>query len=269
MDVCNMQCPFCFIPFSGEKPNSELTKLLLKECKQLGIKVITFGGGDPLNHSDFLKLSSFAKSLGFIVHVDTNTINLRLFNINELVNNVDVIGIPIDGSNAILHNEMRSSKSHFNLVIDNLKRLSDKSIKIKINTVLSAINYKDLQNIKALISSFSDNIYTWSIYQYWPLHHASSVKQYYELSEENFFDAISNLHDTTKFKIEVNPFISRHKTYLFSSPNGELYIHDPQNIGEYLFIGSIFELGWKAYVTDNTIETTIRDQVRERYIETK
>jgi len=266
-----MNCPFCYIPFNKEKPDYQKTLQLVDKCANLGVKIITIGGGDPFNYPYIFELVKYIKKASIKVHIDSNILTLKNKDLIHLSNSIDLLGIPIDGSNELLHNSMRVSNNHFNKIIKTLDNISlNNEIPIKINTLLSQINKHDMGNILDLISRSKANIKIWSIYQFWPLDNAINSKELYEISEELFLDICNKLPKIgLKFRIEINPFNQRYGKYLFSSPNGELYIHNPLDINNYLFIGSIFEKDWINNLEKYNFQTTLRQSVSTRYISNK
>lgn len=259
-----MNCPFCFNPFIKEIPNFIKTKELLKKCKEIDVKVLSIGGGDPLMYDEILEIIDYAFFLGFEIHIDTNCHFLTKEKLDRLNSKVSLLGIPIDGSNAVVHNLMRENTKNFDLVIEKLELLNSYDIPIKINTVVSRINGFDIANIRNILSKYKIKI--WSLYQFWPLNVSDETKNLFEISNEDFLDICNLIHiSDNNYIIEVTPYKSRYQTSLFSSPNGLLYIHDPNDIKKYLFIGSIFEENLETNLLKNNMFTTIRTDVKGRY----
>ena len=63
MDRCNMSCNYCYIPFINEKINFSLMKKIIYKCSEIGIQIITFGGGDPYNYIEFRNIIDIAYSI--------------------------------------------------------------------------------------------------------------------------------------------------------------------------------------------------------------
>lgn len=264
MDKCDMNCPYCFNPFINEKPIIEKTKELLDKCKELNIRVISIGGGDPLMYGDIMDVINYAFMLGFEIHIDSNCHFLSKEKLDILESKVSLLGIPVDGSIATVHNLMRGSKNDFDLIMNKLLLLKDYKIPVKINTVVSRINSYDIVNIQDVLLEYRIKI--WSLYQYWPLNTTIETQKLYEITDEKYeyiCNSLNRLDDG--YIIEVNPYKKRYQTSLFTSPNGSLYLHDPTDIKKYSFIGSIFNEDLDYLLLKNNIFTTIRNEVKIRY----
>lgn len=74
---CNLSCKYCL--YKGEKGaiGFGLVKNLLKEAKQLKYKAVSFSGGEPSTHPNFMEIIEYANGLGFEVEIVTNGTNLR------------------------------------------------------------------------------------------------------------------------------------------------------------------------------------------------
>lgn len=78
--ACNHRCIFCTMDFRGYKPhflNTDVMRLRLRECGQLGVKALMFAGeGEPLLHRDIAVLAETAKAAGIDVSFTTNAVLL-------------------------------------------------------------------------------------------------------------------------------------------------------------------------------------------------
>jgi MoaA/NifB/PqqE/SkfB family radical SAM enzyme len=263
-DKCNMNCPYCYIPFTRERVELDRCIAVVKRCAELGVKVITFGGGDPFLLSGFSELLKQTANLGIEIHIDTNGTRLSNKDYNLVEETTSLIALPLDGPNGEIHAAMRESGDHFQVVLRHLEILRNRTIKVKINTVVSSLNYQSIIEIGEILKSYRINI--WSLYQFWPLHNARFEKNKYNLPDA-FFDNLIKEILTSKnpFRIEPGPIRERYGTYLFVSHTGSLYTHDQNSTSEYKVLGSIFD--------DSTIELwqqlhghSIREQARTRYI---
>ena len=263
MEVCNMKCPFCYVPFDGKKIDFYRCKCMIEKCKSLGIKIITFSGGDPFIYSEFRDLLIYAKNLQFETHVDTNGICLNNDDYFLISETSTLLGLPIDGSNTKNHNKMRKFNKHFDIVIKHIKNLKDFKIRLKINTVVTKINFEDTINIFRLVNSL--NIDFWSLYQFIPLHDAFLNASSYSLPYYKF-ESLVNLINSEKYKFNFEPGSANERTgdYLFVSPNGSVYTHDCKDLTKYKFIGSFFDNNWQSkFEKLNT--NTIKNKSRLRY----
>lgn len=239
-----MACPWCYIPFSRTDVEAQVCLDIVKRSSEIGMSVITFGGGDPFIYPFFPELALHAKRNGLFVHVDTNAIAMRKNNENwDLVKNtIDLFGLPIDGPNATTHGRMRLSPRHFDIVIDALRWLLPFRPKTKINTIVTKLNANVLPEMVELIATLGP--FRWSIYQYWPLSLGQRVEQEHGLDDHEFTRVtreITKIIEGSGLRIEANSLLSRHLTYPFVSHDGTLYVHSQTMLREYDVIGSIFD----------------------------
>lgn len=106
-DSCNMACPFCYCHFTNEPINRETCFLIVKKCHEIGVKIITFGGGDPLLCTFIWELIAYAESLHIEVHLDTNALKLTHDQYSLITNHVSLISLPLDGPTSKIHEAMR------------------------------------------------------------------------------------------------------------------------------------------------------------------
>lgn len=239
-----MTCDFCYIPFDKtEAVDPETLLRIVNRCHEIGVQIITFGGGDPLNLRSFGELARAARSLGLFVHVDTNGLGLTHDFMRRWGTNIDLLGLPLDGATPNTHDTMRSFVGHFELMAkkraDLLAMPAEQRPMLKINTVVSKANVQEILQMRSIIEESHAKI--WSLYQYWPLESNSSARQRHSLSNKDFADATSGLARIEGTRIELNPYSTRAHTSCFTSTTGEAYAHNPNNGNEYMKIGSIFD----------------------------
>jgi MoaA/NifB/PqqE/SkfB family radical SAM enzyme len=126
---CNMQCPYCYIPFGDQKSDLRVWKKIVDRVVEWHVEAITFGGGDPFMYGQFrdLLLYCFGK---LFIHVDTNGINLKDPDFELMQKGVALLGLPVDGSNAAVHGVMRDDLTHFKSVIHNIVRTNKYGLRL-------------------------------------------------------------------------------------------------------------------------------------------
>jgi MoaA/NifB/PqqE/SkfB family radical SAM enzyme len=241
---CNMSCPYCYCPFDGEEGDVGLWKKIVDRIVSWGCFSITFGGGDPFLYSEFSELLTHAnKRRGLLkfIQVDTNGIGVRAHHYPSIKENVDLLGLPLDGSDNATHGLMRSNLKHFDKVINLLTELSRMSVPIKINTVVSRRNVDDLGDLLELLSHFQIRI--WSLYEFWPLGLYGSVhKEEYAVPHELFLERAQWIRETCEFaQVEIGSIDKRSRAYFFVSQTGRAYAIKSSNVEEYVELGSVFD----------------------------
>lgn len=257
---CNLHCKFCYIDFHNQKVNDKVLEIL-KKAVEMNFKVITFGGGDPFSKKSFAPACRYAKASGLFVQVDTNAKAIREHDYELIGRNIDLLGISIDAIGED-YNDFRGAKNLFDKVDNVIKTLNKLShTPIKVNTVVTKANKDKLPNIRDYILG-CPNVVRWSLYQFFPLSSAESTKNLYEISDEDFEVAVSNLQPIkTNIQLEAFKYRDRVNGYLFCDEEGGLYTNSIK--GEYVKLFSIFDPASKGKI--DKIEELINPLTRYRY----
>ena len=262
---CKFHCDFCFCPKIPHTVDVNRCHLIIDRCYEIGAKIITFGGSDPFVIPGVKELIVHSNNLGLLVHVDCTGSELDLKDLEFLSENVKMIGLPLDGASPEMQAIMRGLEWEpiFHKIINLLNVLSNSPVKLKINTVLSAINFHEINMLAPLLRNFK--IDTWSIYQYWPFLKSYTANERHCISDELFKKAISKILEIPMdFNLEASLVNSRLNTYFFVSHHGDVYIPTQDNPSDYNFLGSIFDsksiLSWSRLVN-----VSLRSSARLRY----
>jgi MoaA/NifB/PqqE/SkfB family radical SAM enzyme len=239
---CNMSCEWCYVPFMGELPDADICLRIVERSAQIGFRVITLAGGDPLLYSFLPQLIESAKKCGLLVHLDTNGIGLRCTDetVSQVIEPVDLLGLPLDGPRAEIHNRMRSTQSHFELVLDRLDWLAPFMHKVKINTFVSIKNADAIAEMVPLVKTYGPS--RWSLYQYWPLSLGGIAFGQHFISNDQFSGVVDEIPALIgPVRVEVNPLPLRRLTYPFVSHEGFVYLHHQTDQSNYESLGPIFD----------------------------
>ncbi len=149
---CNNNCIFCSA--SLNRNFNQSTEELLKKIKNSynnGYRRIEFIGGEPTIRTDIEKLIQYAKKIGFKhIAITTNGRLLSYDNITEKLVKAGLtyVAFSIYGHNSLLHNGVTRTPGSFDQTITGLKNIIKyPEVKTVVNTVVSRINYKYLQEI--------------------------------------------------------------------------------------------------------------------------
>ena len=166
-DYCNLRCKICWRLEKGDyldEPSLPEMKRWLKECKNLGVKIIDLtGGGEAFMRKDILKILKFVKKLGFYGTLTTNGTLIDEKSMKEMIRmGWDDIAFSLDGPERI--NDDIRGEGVFKKVISTIKifnelkreRSTEKPI-IRIATVVNRKNYKTLNRVVKLANSLGLN----------------------------------------------------------------------------------------------------------------
>jgi MoaA/NifB/PqqE/SkfB family radical SAM enzyme len=261
---CNMSCEWCYVPFAGDRPDPAVCKRIIQRSAEIGFEVFTFGGGDPLLYEFLPDLIASARRRSLFVHVDTNGIGLQCTDatVSLLTDGIDLLGLPLDGPRSDIHDRMRSTISHFELVLDRLAWLRPFMSMVKINTFVSKCNANTIPEMVPLIARLGPS--RWSLYQYWPLSHGKAAMPRHIISDEQFSTTTGRLPATIdRVRVEINPVPVRRLTYPFVSHDGTVYKHDQRDESSYEILGPIFD---DAVITELFARCgTEREEAKSRY----
>jgi MoaA/NifB/PqqE/SkfB family radical SAM enzyme len=241
---CALQCEWCYVPFGQVPAQKEVVLAVISRIAELGFTSVTFGGGDPFQYSFISEVLRLAKASGLFVHVDTHGKSLQqsAANLELLESAVDLLGLPIDGSTSKIHDGMRDSPGHFEVIANRLKWLRSVRTPVKLNTVISAVNLPDVQLLASHVRSHAPS--RWSVYQFWPLGPASNVDSKHGVSDSEFARAAECIIDAfagSATKIEINARESRRDTYPIIHHDGTVFVHSRPPYNTFIPLGNISE----------------------------
>ncbi|MBL7766981.1 MAG: radical SAM protein [Chitinophagaceae bacterium] len=188
---CNLSCSYCILENAPHQLKQELSLTQKKELishlyHNLNFRSLTISGGEALIigksvPSDFLQLLNFLKQFKFDdtqknlkIKLYTNGIYLTESVAVAMNGIIDEVSINIDSSDdetllLIGRNKSKQDK-YFLKVIGAIKLLFNQGIKVKLHTVISALNY---QNIASEVRSIYNEVKNansafcqWKFYQY-------------------------------------------------------------------------------------------------------
>lgn len=240
---CFLYCKGCY-SFSRTNncqitiPSNTIVEFL-KYAYQRGVKTVTLCGGDPLMRQDIIKLLQLIKELGYSIYLDTvgttiiKNVEFTRNNIipkidtKILVNLVDKIGIPIDGSNNEIFKKFR--QTNIDLLSEQLsicEEINKYGGNVCINTVAHKENLEDAKRLSKLINKL-DYISKWQIFRYAPLGKYGIMNRgLFEISQEEFEkfknDVLSTIKDV--HKVEFKDYDVRNKAYMMIDNMGDAWI---------------------------------------------
>ena len=147
---CMLCCPFCSQGKNAKRTiHIDDAKIVLDKLKKIGIKTITYTGGEPLIFEYLKQLLEYGKSLGFEQIIVTNGILLNEID-SVLFQYINGIGISLHGTENI-HDKVVAKKGIYKQVESNIDYVLRKypNIVLNINCTLTKDN-SDYNNMKYL-----------------------------------------------------------------------------------------------------------------------
>ena len=147
---CMLCCPFCSQGKNAKRTiHIDDAKIVLDKLKKIGIKTITYTGGEPLIFEYLKQLLEYGKLLGFEQIIVTNGILLNEID-SVLFQYINGIGISLHGTENI-HDKVVAKKGIYKQVESNIDYVLRKypNIVLNINCTLTKDN-SDYNNMKYL-----------------------------------------------------------------------------------------------------------------------
>ena len=160
---CNYNCTFCQVKNLNVGVTDILdSKSILKKLKILEVEKVNITGGEPLLYPFTYDIIKIAKKMGFVTSVATNGSLLTKSKIEIFSSDLDWIELSVDSKSEKVERELgRGCGRHIQNILKTSKMLKDKEIKLKINTIVTKLTYKE--DMKPLITTLNPD--RWVIFQ--------------------------------------------------------------------------------------------------------
>ena len=243
---CNENCRFCYRNTEDKELTLKENIKILKNWVDAGAKKITFTGGEPLLYKNLFQLASFGKKYSRKLKLSLTTNALLLINwdkekniytpnvnlINKIASLFDWISIPLDASSADIESNMTRNPQHFERILFLIDYINSNypKLKIKINTLVSKVNYNEIINLFELLRE--KDIKRWKLFHFMPSRgDAASNKEQFYISEELFNEVCSRLDLELKpsMRVTFNSYKYFQHEYFCVSVDGYLTKFDGKN----------------------------------------
>lgn len=137
-EVCNLSCNMCRRPQEREFMSAQRVERLLSEARTIGVRTISFSGGEPFIHPDFRAFLESALNHGFNVELVTNGTLVRPSDIPN-IERLKCITVSVDGPKNV-HDFVRGKAGAWDRTMATLRLLATSGAKWGTNTVIQAHN---------------------------------------------------------------------------------------------------------------------------------
>ncbi|MBD3193433.1 MAG: radical SAM protein [Candidatus Lokiarchaeota archaeon] len=253
---CNLTCKHCYITEKNkvDMPFEDLIDLIYEFYDLQGIRLI-LTGGEPLLYSKFKELLVELKTIPLEkVLLSNGTLILELDEsiLDLLKENYFEVFISLDGLEES-HNDFRNSQC-FNETVEGIKRLSERGIKVSINTMIHKENLTEFDEMYKLIDSIGE-IKNWSIdIPTFDENTPKDIREKYEISYDEGGEVLKNygwgvIYETPSegepFEYACGPYLMAVDVLGTITKCGFFYEQS---------VGNVFELGleesWKRVQKD-------------------
>jgi len=154
---CNLKCSHC-LSDSGAEAADELDaqtcKKVLDDLIRMRVFQVNIGGGEPFIRPDFLDFLKYAHAKGLVTCVSTNGTLID----NDLARRMAKLSmlylqVSLDGATVEVNDRIRG-KGTFKRILKGLDCLVSNNVHFSINTVLTRVNYPQLDMLRTLAKYF-------------------------------------------------------------------------------------------------------------------
>jgi len=147
---CNCRCIFCKRWKVGLKNiKNELTTEqalnMVKGAKKIGVKFISFSGGEPMLRKDLFEVANYTKKNGINTYLNTNGVLITEKNIERVIDSFDGISISIDSVNPSKHDHIRGLSGAFKKALNAVDLISKYTDNIKVGMVVTTENVDEIE----------------------------------------------------------------------------------------------------------------------------
>lgn len=211
-DMCTSHCPYCYACANDKKySHADIGTIyrIIDELSKEEIERVSLLGGDPVLHPHIIEIAKRLSENGIGTGIMSNTMSLPV-PIDEVVKYIDVYETTIHGRNAIEHDAFSHKTGAYDVLMSNLKNISqyDVSIGIAIN-IIPETSDRLYDMVETLIHKEKIHISYIILQRIIPFGRAEESTRY-SLSKENLERALENVdkvHEQLGIKISVeDPF---------------------------------------------------------------
>ncbi len=224
---CNEQCKFCFRNVESLDLSLSENISILNKLVSYGIKKITFTGGEALLYEGIWTLLAKAKKAGIFVQLNTNAKDVDVGILDNIEKYVDCLTLPLDSIDSYIQHEMGRNESHVENVATLLKDIIARKnkLRIKINTVVTRLNFHDVLNIIPLLNKY--RVDSWKVFQFAPLRYEAkrNISQLY-VSDDSFYELVERIKSSYDSKVIFQNKDGFINSYMLITANGNIIYGD-------------------------------------------
>ena len=150
-EKCGHSCNFCYAKFGlGDFCHAEFPniKRIIDTVSNVGVKNISFVGGDPVLHPDIFEILQYTRTTTIMsVILMTNTARIPDVKIKDVAPFVDVVMIPIHGDNAIQHDNISKLNGSYEDLIKAAKEYQDNGVKIEVAVNITPQTFNQITSL--------------------------------------------------------------------------------------------------------------------------
>jgi len=149
-DACNHRCFFCYnhaTKTRGLELSTKEAKDILLQMREAGVFSVNFNGGEPLMRRDIFELASYAKTLGFDIHMNTNATLVDAEKADRISALFPSICTSVLASTPENHDRLAGVAGAWQRMRQGVDLLTARGVKVEINVCTSRDNVSELYDI--------------------------------------------------------------------------------------------------------------------------
>ncbi len=148
---CNLRCSFCYAAFDDDPSlravRGGLTepdaRHIVEMLRPAGVEKLTYVGGEPTLCPHLPALLRQSRDLGFVNTLVTNGFRLQRL-LEEVSDCIDWVGLSVDSADETTQAALgRGRGDHVSKSIEHFQHLQEHRIRVKLNTVVTALNWRE------------------------------------------------------------------------------------------------------------------------------
>ena len=198
----------------------------------MGVKRITFSGGEPFLYPNIIELMQAAKQKGIKCYVVTNGSMLNENNVEEYLKYVDKISFSIDSPRSYINEKIgrgADSYEHIRTLLPTIRSIyGPDKLTIDINSVITYDETHEYRELEYMIESIRKDLLTydidkWKLIRFYPLRGKAKDNESLLWVPDNDFIEIKNTYSSNSpyLKIDVRD-IKEMDSNMIVSPCGIL-----------------------------------------------
>ncbi len=198
-EKCNENCEYCFRSLSSiNKFNFDEHMKILERIIDFGTDQITWSGGEALLVEHAPELIKYAHEKGIYNKITTNGKLLTPEKIEELKPYIDLVALSIDSFNDETNKKLGRGIEHRKTVMNRINHLMASGVKVDINTVVTSLNIKDLDDMGEFLRE-NPISGKWKLMTFFPVREkALENKEKLEISDKEFLTEVKRIIEKYK-----------------------------------------------------------------------
>lgn len=247
---CNLRCSFCYAVFDDD-PSLQTVRGGLTEpdarrvvemLRPVGVEKLTFVGGEPTLCPHLPALLRQSRDLGFVNTLVTNGFRLARL-LDEVPDCIDWVGLSVDSADESTQATLgRGRGDHVAKSIEHFRRLHERRIRVKLNTVVTSLNWRE--NMTDFVLRTRPE--RWKVFQVLPIEGQNTGKVERLLISSDQFQAFVDRHrvvSTHGITVAAESNEDMTGSYAMIDPLGRFF----SNVGgRYVYSPPILEVGVAA-----------------------